>query len=822
MSVLGTAGRARLVRPFAALTALTFGIGLASPAFGMDDDVEPLEQTTISAPADSDATPEPEADGAADLGDDADPPGPDQQAGPSSGATDLGVDGGALQDTADLQAEAASADGNETDDPANTDVSMFAAEDEVTIDILSINDFHGRIEADNQSAGGAVLACAVDRVREDNPNALFVSAGDNIGASTFTSFITEDVPTIEVLNEIGLDVSAFGNHEFDRGQDDVNSRLVGPDRMTEFDYIAANIYRDGERAYEPYVIREVDGVRVGFIGALTPEMESLVTPTGITGLEFRKPLDDVNEIAAQLTDGDAGNDEADVLVVLVHDGAANPDLASADGTAFGELVAGASDDITAIISGHTHEAYINNVGGMWVTQTGQYGENLGHLSVTYDTATGEVTASDAVNVDLVVGDEPLCGGDADVQAIVDAATAKADELGSKPLGEITADLMRARQSNGAENRGGESTLGNAVADVQLWAAQRTNPDAQIAFMNPGGLRDDMTYAPSGTEGAGVVTYKEAAVVQPFANTLVTTRLTGAQVVAVLEEQWQPADAGRPFLKLGVSAGLTYLYDPAAEDGAHIMGAFLDGEELDPDAMYTVAMNSFLAAGGDNFATLAQGSGTADSGQSDLAAMVDYLEEFAVLAPDYAQRAVGVTWVSDPDAVYEAGDEIAVDVSSFAFSAGEPVPDELETALGGLGSGAFALDPGIVDTTDEVGRAQIRVMVPDDLAVEGDPNAAGLVEAVLALEIVDPVNETAVALPVAVALAPQEVAPPTDEPTGEPTQEPTGVPGGGAGAGPSGSLPRTGSDVLGLVLGSLLLVTLGSAGAFLAARSRKVD
>ena len=162
-----------------------------------------------------------------------------------------------------------------------------------------------------------------------------------------------------------------------------------------------------------------------------------------------------------------------------------------------------------------------------------------------------------------------------MQAIVDDAVAVADELGSVPLGEITADFDRAQQSDGTENRGGESTLGNFVADVQLWAAQRTNPDAEIAFMNPGGLRADMTYAASANEGDGVLTYREAAIVQPFANTLVTTVLTGAQLAQVLEEQWQPAAASRPFLRLGVSDGFAYTYDPDAAAGERIVGMYAE-------------------------------------------------------------------------------------------------------------------------------------------------------------------------------------------------------------------------------------------------------
>ncbi|HET8928878.1 MAG TPA: bifunctional UDP-sugar hydrolase/5'-nucleotidase [Microbacterium sp.] len=506
----------------------------------------------------------------------------------------------------------------------------------------------------------------------------------------------------------------------------MNDRIIP---ASNWPYVAANILdANGDPVYDPYKVIDVDGIAVGFIGAITEEMPSLVSPAGIEGLTFSDMGAAVNSYAAQLSDGDDANGEADVIVVLVHDGAPTPDLASADGTPYGELIASANDNIDAIISGHTHQAYVHDVDGMWVTQTGSYGQNLGHLELSVDRATGDVIAATAENVDLVPvpGDpranppierETFCPGDPVVQKIVDEAVEVANELGAQPLGEITADFNRARQSDGSENRGGESALGNFVADVQLWAAQRTNPAAQIAFMNPGGLRADMTYAESTGEGDGVLTFREAAVVQPFANTLVTTVLTGDQIAQVLEEQWQPDAASRPFLKLGASSGFRYTYDPDADPGSRILDMWLDGERIDPADTFTVVVNSFLASGGDNFATLAEGTGTQDSGQSDLTAMVDYMAAFGTASPDYSQRAVGVNWVSDPAAEYAAGDEIALDLSSLIFTAGEPVPAEVVVTLGGQQVGTAAIDPTIVDTTDEAGRAQVRVTVPEGL--EGD-------------------------------------------------------------------------------------------------------
>jgi 5'-nucleotidase len=603
-------------------------------------------------------------------------------------------------------------------------------DDDVVIDIIGINDFHGRIESGfHQSpvAGAAVLAGAVRDFRAANENTIFVSAGDNIGASTFTSFVAGDQPTIDVLNEMGLEVAALGNHEFDQGRVDVDDRVIP---ASDFPLLGANIYEasTGEPAYDEYWVKEVDGVRVGFIGANTEDLPALVSPAGIRSLEVGSIVDATNRVAAQLTDGDEANGEADVVVLLVHEGPPTSALADVVGeNNFGEIVTGLSDDVHAIFSGHTHLqfAYQLPVEG-WadgltrpVVHGGQYGEALAHVQLTVDRDTkqlvdtasavvplGTNTATPPANANWVANFEPV----ASVQAIVDAAVAQANELGAVRIGEVTADIRRAVQSNGTtENRGGESTLGNLVADMQLWATSEL--DTEIAFMNPGGLRADLVYGTDGT-----VTFRQAAVVQPFANTLVTMDLTGRQVVAVLEEQWQPEGASRPFLKLGV-AGATYTYDPTAARGERITEVFVGDERLDLDASYRVVVNSFLAAGGDNFFTLAEGTDRADSGRVDLQAAVDFMNAQSPVSPDLAQRAVGVRLVDAPADGYAAGDEVEVHLSSLLFSRAAGQGDEVVLSIGGEEVARSAIDPTVVDATDEQGRAHVTFTVPAGLTGE---------------------------------------------------------------------------------------------------------
>ncbi|MDP9797622.1 5'-nucleotidase [Catenuloplanes nepalensis] len=519
-----------------------------------------------------------------------------------------------------------------------------AAPATVDLQLLSINDFHGRLQSpatvNGQAVGGAAqLIGLVDQLRAANPNTAFISGGDNIGASTFVSAIDNDNPTLDVLNAGGLDVSAVGNHEFDKGMDDLLNRVIPRSR---FDYLGANVYSNGVRALPAYSVQELGGVKVGYIGVVTVQTSELVSPDGIRGVEFRNPVAEANAVAAELSDGDAGNGEADVVVLLAHEGAAAENITSVEDLigdpVFGQFM-NAGADIDAIFSGHTHQpyAFIAPVPGTNKTrpviQGGEYGKLISKVGLTVDTATGEVSASTAALVDVVGA--PSNGT---VAGLVNAAVANAAVLGARPLGEITADVKRA-YTDGNENRGLESPLGNFVADVQLDGTRDAGRGgAQIAFMNPGGLRTDLLHAPD-----GVVTYSEAFSVQPFSNDVITQTLTGAQIKSVLEEQWQPEGASRPKLHLGVSEGFSYRYVVDAPRGSHVIASSikLNGQTINPTATYRVTSNSFLASGGDNFTTLGQGTDRVTTGDNDLTMLTAYLAKYSPVTADQAPRsAVG--------------------------------------------------------------------------------------------------------------------------------------------------------------------------------------
>jgi 5'-nucleotidase len=607
-------------------------------------------------------------------------------------------------------------------------LGLTAAAPTKTVQVLGINDFHGRIQSNGVEAGAGVLAGAVKQLRGQYPDTVFAAAGDLIGASTFESFIQHDKPTLDALNAAGLEVSAVGNHEFDQGYNDLVNRVMAPYNAdtnpyggAAWQYLGDNVrHADDHSAALPETwIKDFSGVKVGFIGAVTDHLNELVSPAGIAGLEIESPVVAANRDADKLK-----AQGADIVVLLVHEGADTTALSSATdpATDFGKIVTGANDNIDAIVSGHTHLAYNHSVTVPdWVAQgrpvttrpvvsAGQYGYNLDQLLFTVDSDTDKVVGLQQNILPLVK--TPAYPTDAATQAIVDKAVSDAAVLGAKPLGQITGPFNRAKTSAGAENRGGESTLGNLVAEVQQTATEgATTGSAQIAFMNPGGLRADMVG--SSSSYPTTLTYKQAANVQPFANTLVNLKLTGAQLKTALEQQWQPAGSSRPFLRLGISEGFTYTYDPRAAAGSRITAMWLNGTAIDPAASYSVTVNSFLAAGGDNFGVFAQGTNKKDTGQTDLQAMVDYMDKHTPVSPDYTQRSVGVMFPAGAPASYLPGDQVSFDLSSLAFTtAADRKDSSVSVKLGNTDLGTFAVDNTVgTAVTDEYGTASVSFTLP---------------------------------------------------------------------------------------------------------------
>ncbi len=612
-------------------------------------------------------------------------------------------------------------------DPVIVGLDAEAAPIELTL--LDINDFHGRIDSNTVAFAGTVEEL---RATASGPT-LFLSAGDNIGASLFPSSVAQDQPTIDVLNALGLQASAVGNHEFDRGFDDLAGRVS---EAADFPQLGANVYQAGTEtpALDEYALLDAGGLTVGVIGAVTEETPSLVSPAGIADLTFGDPVAAVNRVAGELSDGDPANGEADVLVALYHEGAGagTPDGATleeelAAGGAFAALVNDTSSTVDAIFTGHTHKEYAwsAEVPGTDrtrpVVQTGSYGANVGKITLTIDPATGGVSAHTETNVartttapaDLVAAYPRVAA----VKSIVDAALAAAAEIGNTAVGEVSGDITTAYAGGSFQNgvwsggtrddRASESTLGNAVANMLRDSLSALPSGADIGVTNPGGLRADLwdTQAEFGSTAIagladGTVSFSQANAVLPFTNTLALVTLTGEQFTTLLEQQWQRNADGtvpsRPYLQLGVSDNVTYTYDAALPEGSRITSVMIDGVPLDPAASYRIGTFSFLATGGDNFRAFTQGTDYVDTGLLDYEAWVDHIADGSPLAPDYAKHAVQVSGVPETVA---AGSAVTFTVAGLNLtSRGAPENTTLQVSLGQTALGEVAVAAGAATVT----------------------------------------------------------------------------------------------------------------------------
>ncbi len=519
----------------------------------------------------------------------------------------------------------------------------------VDVQILGVNDFHGNLEPPTGSSGrvgainaggAAYLATHIKALEATNPNTVVVSAGDLIGASPLLSALFHDEPTIEAFNQIGLDFNAVGNHEFDEGATElarmqnggchpVDGCLDGDGFAgADFQFLAANVVRSNNKTIFPaYKMRSFGGAKVAFIGLTLEGTPLIVTPSGIAGLTFKDEADTINVLVPELK-----AKGINTIVVLIHEGGlptgAYNECPGISGPIV-DIVNRTSKDVDLFITGHTHQAYNCVIDGRPVSSAFSFGRIVTDIDMTIDRASGEPT-SIAVNNKIVTRDVTP---DAGITALITKYNAIAAPLANRVIGQITANITR------ATNPAGESALGDLIADAQLLATTPANlGGAVIAFMNPGGIRADLTYASSlAGEGDGNVTYGESFTVQPFGNNLVTKTMTGAQIRSLLEQQFPGCNAPNSVRILQISAGFSYEQRPGAAACADKIGQIsLNGLPIDPAASYRVTMNSFLADGGDGFSVFTQG-GNALGGAVDTDALEAYFVANSPVAPGPVNR-----------------------------------------------------------------------------------------------------------------------------------------------------------------------------------------
>ncbi|WP_309110199.1 bifunctional metallophosphatase/5'-nucleotidase [Saccharothrix sp.] len=519
----------------------------------------------------------------------------------------------------------------------------------VDVRLIGINDLHGNIEPPSGSSGRVTLsdgsqvtaggaaynATHIKNLQAQVRNSVIVGQGDLIGASPIVSALFHDEPTIEILNTVGMHATAAGNHEFDEGYQELLRMQRGGCHPVDgcdfresyegadFPIMGANVTlaKNGRPALPPFWVEFRDGMPIGFIGMPLKDVPILVDPNGIKELKFG------DEIAA-------ANRYADLLnwlgvksiVLLIHQGdntqGGGPDDCRLNATKGpGQIIAeSVSPKIDAVFSGHSHQHYnctVNDPDGnpRPFIEGLAFGRELSVVDLKIDKRSRDVIRSETrARNHIVTRDVPA---DPEVQAIIDLAKEKSGPIANQPVARIGGDIVRAATPSG------EQPLGLLIADSQLEATKGNG--AVLALMNPGGVRADLTYAssPAG-EGAGVVTYGEAFTVQPFGNILQTVTLTGAQIKAALEQQWQVVNGATRQIVLQPSAGLTYTWSASAPIGSKVSNVVLNGAPLDPAANYRVTINSFLQGGGDGFSAFTGGTEITGGG-IDLDGFIAYLK-----------------------------------------------------------------------------------------------------------------------------------------------------------------------------------------------------
>ena len=517
----------------------------------------------------------------------------------------------------------------------------------VEVGIIAINDFHGALEPPKASVpapdgnggtvpvpagGGAWLASAVDQLKAGHPNTVVVAAGDLTSASQLASSLYLDEPAVGVMNRIGLEFNAVGNHEFDRGWKELqrlqnggcekNGRLQPCQREAfkgaTYKYLSASTYRaDGTTLFPATGLKTFGSgatkVTVGFIGLSLKDVPILVAPEQIHGLTFGDEAEAINEAIPMLK-----AEGADAVVVLVHQGGKTSDgLPNGCDELTGEIrpiLDRLKPGVDLVVSGHTHWQYVCQYGQggaqdagtspILLTSAGVYGKLVTDITLKIDPVTHRVIAKQARNVIVQSVGYKSGRGDvpntklypqfqprADVAEYVGGYVDAAAAVIARPVGKLSGPA--AKPATEAPTGG---PLGNLIADSQLAATRKAG--AQIAFTNPFGIRAPLDPAPDGT-----VNFGQIYAVEPFNNDLVTLTLTGAQVRAVIEEG---LDENGTKQVLSPSAGLRFSFDMRRPSGSRLVSLTLNGKPVAAAAKYRVTVVNFLAEGGDGFSTFTKG------------------------------------------------------------------------------------------------------------------------------------------------------------------------------------------------------------------------
>jgi 5'-nucleotidase len=542
---------------------------------------------------------------------------------------------------------------------AKTYHQLVKKKDFVRLDLLALNDFHGNLQPPSgtsgqinttKAGGAAFLASLLNKERKKSRAAgatpLTVAAGDLIGASPLLSAAFHDEPTIKAMNLMHLDVSSVGNHEFDEGVNELlrmqkggcladGNGLNGQDSCpagqtfdgAKFKYLGANVFWKNAAGhprptpFKPYQIFRVGGQKVGFIGMTLEGTPSIVAQAGIAAVDFKDEVDTANALVPVLRKKGVKS-----IIVLLHEG-----VSPADATAYNSCsgVSGAglaiaqnlAPQIDAVVSGHTHQPYncvVKDPRGRprLFTSASSFGRMITKLHFLIDPKTRDIVRPAAFAENIVNANAEGQKQSKKVNSLISAFNTLVQPIANAVIGHIDG-ANPTTVSKTQEADGSDSPLGNLIADSQKAdpSVVQNGKAPVIGLMNPGGIRADLVET-----AAGDVTYGAAFTVQPFNNFVVSMDLTGAQIKALLNEQWNGGnEATATFNKILQVSGIQYTWDKSLAAQANtdaLVGNVMVDDDGNPGTpmvpladgtTYRVVANNFLSDGGDNFGTFKLGT-----------------------------------------------------------------------------------------------------------------------------------------------------------------------------------------------------------------------
>lgn len=433
------------------------------------------------------------------------------------------------------------------------------------ITILHTNDTHSRVEESAQDGMGfAKISTLVQKYRKENPNTLLLDAGDTFHGTNFATLVKGESIT-KVMNKVGYDAMAPGNHDFNYGY----KRLLELEKMIVFPLVSANVrYENGERLFKPYVIKEVDGIKLGIFGLTTPETTYKTHPKNVEGLKFTDPAVEAKAMVSEL------KGKVDMIIAVTHLGI---DESSTDTSI---KVAKEAPGIDLIVDGHSHSTLVEGKQAdhnTLIVSSGEYTKNLGVVELTFDGSKLKDKKAKLVSKQEVANVEP------DPVIVETIGTIKKEQ--EKVLAEVIGKTAVKLDGEREQVRAGETNLGNLIADAMIDVS-----GAELSMTNGGGIRASI---PQGDITKGSVT-----TVLPFGNYIITKKVRGADIKAALEN----GTSAYPKVKGAFPhvGGMTYAIDTSKPEGQRVHSITIQGKPLDPKREYVMATNDFMAAGGDEY------------------------------------------------------------------------------------------------------------------------------------------------------------------------------------------------------------------------------